>query len=162
MDFYINELFELPIHYYGISVAIALALILAKRKTVLALLMGYSFWILAAIVINRESTNNVRYTLQLFWSYEVWEEQKWQIIANIIMFVPIGILAGTMWKYKAVVYGLFLSIVTETFQLVLYRGLFEFDDMVNNTIGTILGVLLIVGIKKLMKHHNQEKCNNEL
>ncbi len=155
MDFYINELFELPIHYYGISVAIALALILGKRKIALALLMGYSFLILAATVFIRVPSDNARYTLQLFWSYEVWEEQKWQIIANIIMFVPIGILAGTMWKYKAVVYGLFLSVLAEMLQLAFRRGLFEFDDMLNNTVGTFIGILLIVVMKKMMRKEKE-------
>ena len=54
--------------------------------------------------------------------------------------------------------GLLLSASIETIQLVSHRGLFEFDDIVHNTIGTAIGVglniLMIALGKKLPKKLN--------
>jgi len=36
-------------------------------------------------------------------------------------------------------------------QLVSFRGLFEFDDVIHNALGTALGVLLVLGLKRLLK-----------
>jgi glycopeptide antibiotics resistance protein len=39
----------------------------------------------------------------------------------------------------------------ELAQLVSFRGLFEFDDVMHNALGTALGVLLVLGIRRVMK-----------
>ena len=39
----------------------------------------------------------------------------------------------------------------ELTRLVNFRGLFEFDDVIHNALGTALGVLLVLGIRRLMK-----------
>ena len=39
----------------------------------------------------------------------------------------------------------------ELAQLVSYRELFEFDDVIHNTLGTVIGVLLVLGMRKLLK-----------
>ena len=39
----------------------------------------------------------------------------------------------------------------ELAQLVSFRGLFEFDDVMHNAIGTAIGVLLVLGMKWLLK-----------
>ena len=39
----------------------------------------------------------------------------------------------------------------ELAQLVSFRGLFEFDDVMHNDLGTAVGVLLVLGIRRVMK-----------
>ena len=39
----------------------------------------------------------------------------------------------------------------ELAQLVSFRGLFEFDDVIHNALGTAVGVLLALGMKWLVK-----------
>lgn len=36
--------------------------------------------------------------------------------------------------------GLLISVCIEVVQLVFHRGLFEFDDMFHNTLGTLIGI----------------------
>ena len=75
---------------------------------------------------------------------EVWNVQKGQIIANVIMFIPVGVLAGWMWTWKGLWFGVGLSCGVELLQLVTSRGLCEFDDVIHNAVGTVIGVGIVV------------------
>ena len=44
-----------------------------------------------------------------------------------------------------------ISVLIELAQLISYRGLFEFDDVIHNALGTALGVLLVLGLRQVMK-----------
>lgn len=97
----------------------------------------------------RDVANTIHYELALFWSYKVvWEEFSvtmwWEIVNNILLFVPMGVLLPLMFekcqKLRRVFLITFLSSFTiEACQLVFKIGLFEFDDMFNNTLGGCLG-----------------------
>ena len=39
----------------------------------------------------------------------------------------------------------------ELAQLISYRGLFEFDDVIHYALGTAMGVLLVLGMRRVMK-----------
>ena len=39
----------------------------------------------------------------------------------------------------------------ELAQLISCRGLFEFDDVIHNALGTAIGVLLVLGMRRLLK-----------
>ena len=39
----------------------------------------------------------------------------------------------------------------ELAQLLRFCGLFEFDDVIHNALGTAVGVLLVLGIRRLLK-----------
>ena len=39
----------------------------------------------------------------------------------------------------------------ELAQLLSFCGLFEFDDVIHNALGTAVGVLLVLGIRRLLK-----------
>lgn len=40
----------------------------------------------------------------------------------------------------ALISGFLLSVAIELIQLSFHRGLFEFDDMIHNTLGTVIGI----------------------
>lgn len=73
-----------------------------------------------------------------------------EIRDNILLFVPLGVLLSEMlhqrgrrtFGWKIVVLGFAVSLTVEMIQLVFKLGLFEFDDMFNNTIGTLAGRLI--------------------
>ena len=44
-----------------------------------------------------------------------------------------------------------ISVLIELAQLISYRGLFEFDDMIHNALGTAVGVLLVLGLRRLLQ-----------
>ncbi len=70
----------------------------------------------------------------------------WQILLNILLFVPLGILLainrGRSAKIK-VLTGFGLSFCIELCQLVFRLGLFEWDDILHNGAGCALGMLAV-------------------
>ena len=70
--------------------------------------------------------------------------QKEQILTNVIMFVPVGVLAGRIWRWKGLWVAAGLSVGIEILQLVTSRGLCEFDDVFHNMVGAIIGVGIII------------------
>lgn len=69
-----------------------------------------------------------------------------QIIHNILLYIPLGyLLPFTFCKLKpwqAIPIAVICSALTETTQLVFRIGLFEFDDMLHNTLGCVIGLLM--------------------
>ena len=100
----------------------------------------------------------------LFYSYkEAWNNfqvSEWRnIILNIFLFVPLGFLLPLGIKrlriwWKIYLAGVLLTLGIETLQFFLKRGIFDLDDMFNNTIGTMIGygcfavIMLIISIIK--------------
>ena len=65
-------------------------------------------------------------------------------LLNIALFFPFGVLLPfSFYKrlrwWQGLAMGLIASVIIEVLQLVLYRGLFEFDDMIHNGFGCMLG-----------------------
>lgn len=77
--------------------------------------------------------------------------QKIQIIANVIMFIPVGILAVWLWNWKGLLVGVDLNCVVELLQLVTSKGLCEFDDVFHNLVGTADGVSAVLVISILFR-----------
>ena len=76
--------------------------------------------------------------------------QKEQILTNVIMFVPVGVLAGRIWRWKGLWVAAGLSVGIEILQLVTSRGLCEFDDVFHNMVGAIIGVGIAMICRKLL------------
>lgn len=110
------------------------------KKLTVGLLIIYVIIILCVTVLFRKPFEGQHFQPQLFWSYEVWEVQNKQIIKNVLLFIPLGIIAGNLWKWKCILVGMGISLLVELLQLITARGLFEFDDIVHNTLGTLIGV----------------------
>lgn len=75
-------------------------------------------------------------------------------LGNIIMFMPIGFFTALLWKLsnkKVIAIGFFFSLLIESCQLFLTRGT-DIDDLILNTIGTILGLLLYKIMDKKFKN----------
>ncbi len=91
----------------------------------------------------------------------------WEILLNIALFVPIGALLPLASGRKrgiwlALVTGILISTSIEGLQLWLCRGLFEFDDIFDNTLGCVLGQAVIGNpvTYLLMKISVPPKCKN--
>ena len=72
-----------------------------------------------------------------------------QIIMNIVMYIPLGCLLPYSCrlfdkKRNVVLMAMASSSVIEFIQYVCGIGLFEIDDILNNTFGAIIGVLVYV------------------
>ena len=77
--------------------------------------------------------------------------QRGQIIANVIMFVPVGMLTGLLWRWRGLWFAAGLSVGIEILQLITARGLCEFDDIFHNMIGAVIGVGIVMIGRKLFR-----------
>lgn len=71
----------------------------------------------------------------------------------MVLFVPIGGMTAMLLKKKvwlAVVFGLLLSASIEVTQVITHRGLFEFDNISHNTLGSVLGVVLFLILRRFL------------
>lgn len=118
------------------------------KKPSLGLLVGYAFLILAETVFIRKPFTGEHLKLELFWSWRAWKVQKNQILTNVVMFIPVGLIAGWLWKWKGLWGATGLSLLIEVLQLVSGRGLCEFDDVIHNGLGAALGIVIIVLVAK--------------
>ena len=123
---------------------VVIILAVLSKKLTIGLFIGYVLVILGETVIFRTPTTRLHFQPQLFWSYNVWDIQKEQIIANVLAYIPLGLLAGRLWKWKGILAGIGLSITSELFQLITSRGLCEIDDALNNSFGTLIGVSIYI------------------
>ena len=76
------------------------------------------------------------------------------IIGNIIMFMPMGFLLPLLFSNldslkKTVAIGFGTSLLIEFTQLFLIRST-DVDDLMLNTLGTMLGYLVFLAFKKLL------------
>lgn len=70
------------------------------------------------------------------------------MIANAIMFIPVGVIAGWMWKWKGLWFAIGLSFKVEILRFMTSRGLMEFDDVIHNCLGAAVGVGTVMIIKR--------------
>ena len=120
------------------------------KKPSLGFLISYSFLVLTETVLIRKPFIGEHTKLELFWSWKQWNVQKEQILTNVAMFIPIGALAGWLWKWKGLWFAAGLSLLVEVLQLVSSRGLLEFDDVMHNIIGAVVGVWIVKAVGKTM------------
>ena len=133
------------------------------KKYFLYVLFGIYIAIVVWItIINRENGDN-RATLTPFWEYMMviknqWRmNYTWQIVGNIALFIPLGFMFPFLPKFhsikcaKVLLFGLCLSVFIELTQYVTGRGMSEFDDVFNNTFGTVIGYSLYKLFKRLFQ-----------
>ncbi|MDO5547847.1 MAG: VanZ family protein [Eubacteriales bacterium] len=130
----------------------------AAAAFVLLLYLGIVF---GSTVFTRTATIR-RYELIPFWSWkEVVVSHDWALLQenllNCILLFPMGILLPMMFNRRirtrtSFFMGVLISAAIELCQLIFMRGLFEWDDMIHNGLGCMLGsVIGNIILKKLSK-----------
>lgn len=152
---YVFALLDIPWWYYLISLGIGSAIWFIWKRPSLGLLAGYSILVLAETVLIRNPFVGEHLKLELFWSWRAWDVQSGQIIANVVMFIPIGLLSGWFWKWKGAFVAVGMSVLIELLQLVSKTGLCEIDDVIHNSLGAVIGIVAVLLLKKLFL---KEKC----
>lgn len=121
------------------------------QRRLFPVLAIYICIVLGITVFNRLPSDNVKYNMELFWSYREAVSNRnlmREILLNYFLLLPFGIIGSFYLKRRWVVLlGLFLSTTIELTQFFMRRGLFEFDDIIGNTLGVVIGV----GIYSLIK-----------
>lgn len=120
-----------------------------KWMALYAVFICYIVVVIGATMLSRGGYWQNSKIQPLFYSYrEAWNSfsgTAWRnIILNILMFVPFGFLLPFLSKkfqaaWKTYLAGLTFTILIECTQLLLKRGIFELDDLMNNTVGAMIG-----------------------
>ncbi|MBQ4435193.1 MAG: VanZ family protein [Clostridia bacterium] len=87
-----------------------------------------------------------------------------QVYLNIMLFVPMGYLLPYVFAWfrakvavRPIIAGFVISFLIENIQLISRRGFYDIDDLVSNTLGTVLGVLLYIAVGYVVTHPNWRK-----
>lgn len=108
------------------------------RKGLVAI---YVVLILCITLFTRE-TGTQKLVLEPFW--EIKQGYWSDIVLNMLLFFPLGLLIG---KWKGIILGAGLSIIIELSQFLFHLGYCEIDDVLNNTVGTAIGVMIGIGVE---------------
>jgi hypothetical protein len=140
---YVFELLDISWWYYAIAVLLGVVAWRVWKRPCLGMLVGYAVLLLAETVLIRKPFIGQHFQPELFWSWRAWNVQRGQIIANVIMFFPVGLLVGCIWGWRGILVAAGLSVGIEILQLITARGLCEFDDVIHNCSGAVVGVLTV-------------------
>lgn len=120
-----------------------------KDVAILLLFSVYMTFLLGVTLFNRQSADSYRLELHPLWSYveTVYNGDQslgLQIFYNIVAFIPLGIflpfLSSRMRRPRNIlIAGALLSAAIECSQLIFKCGLCELDDVLDNTIGAVIG-----------------------
>ncbi len=122
-----------------------------KNRLIIIAFIIYIIAVLYITLLSREPTHRRRVLTPLWEYHKLLHEDShyWfqQITCNILMLVPFGAYLGYIFKrmtiIQAVVLGGAFSIFIELTQYFTRRGLLEFDDVLNNTLGAVIGFVFI-------------------
>ena len=121
-------------------------------------LLIYTGFILLATLFCRESMMQSIAAPFPLWSWvEVYQKKNigmlYDILLNILLFVPFGVLLKlTFRKIKVLVgwlVGFGFSMAIELCQLVFHLGLFEWDDMLHNSLGCLIGCAVALAVEAI-------------
>lgn len=114
----------------------------------------YIIVVLGATLGIRSSDYGGNINLHLFSSYiaafNSFSKVEWRnIILNILMFVPLGVISPLIFVkcrkfWVTYLVGFLSTVFLELIQLVTGRGIFELDDIFNNTLGCIIGYGIVM------------------
>jgi glucan phosphoethanolaminetransferase (alkaline phosphatase superfamily) len=125
------------------------------------LLIEYIFLLFCSTVIFRPTGETRQYDFHPFWSYDR-PELLVENIMNIIVFIPIVLLLGIVFKqmtwWKVLLIGCSISVTIEALQFWFMKGFSEVDDVMHNTEGCLIGWfmmkssrLMVQGCQNLLK-----------
>ena len=142
------------------------------QYSVSLLLIEYIFLIFCSTVFFRTTSESRKYDFQPFWSYQAIQDGREDLLAenimNVVVFVPVGLMLGSLLRVKGsstreatksmtwlmvAIIGCGISVTIESLQFFLMRGFSEVDDVMHNTLGCILGYILVKGSKLMVKGH---------
>lgn len=135
------------------------------RYSAALLLVEYIFLLFCSTVIFRATGETRQYDFHPFWSYDR-PELLVENIMNVVVFVPVGLMLGSFLRVKGsstseatksmtwlmvAIIGCGISVTIESLQFFFMRGFSELDDVMHNTVGCILGYIMVKGSRLVVK-----------
>ena len=137
-----NELYNNPCLVISSVFIVTIISCCLNKKGNIILLLIFLICIIYLTLMYRESAES-QAKLELFWSYKQFLKNnsvRVEILRNILLFLPLGtILYNIIPLKKVLLFPLFSSLLIEIIQYFFGVGLFEFDDIISNCIGSIIG-----------------------
>lgn len=121
----------------------------------------YLFLVAHITLLGRQPNPEPIFHLQLFWSYMTGSRELFtENILNMIMFVPFGIflydLPSRPIPFRRVLMtALLSSFAIEITQLIGRLGEFEFDDILHNTAGALIGYAVAKWICRKLNYNKK-------
>ncbi|MDQ2720063.1 MAG: VanZ family protein [Bacteroidota bacterium] len=79
-----------------------------------------------------------------------------EMILNVVIFVPLGLYAGILFKrwffFKILFLFFSISLIIEGLQFIFKLGAADITDIITNTLGGIIGFMIFELIEKLFKN----------
>lgn len=171
--YYLDLLYrEIPNVVYGgiLSVFILGAIVIFAllgwnrgwRTVARMMLVEIILLIYCSTFVFRQYAESYGYNYHPLWSYmAIRQEGKEiliaEIIMNVVVFLPVGLLMGCAYKsmrwLKVFLLGLCVSSSIEVMQFVFKRGFSEIDDILHNTLGCMIGFgIYRIGVLALKNH----------
>ena len=128
------------------------------RYSAILLLVEYVFLIFCSTVFFRATGEISKYDFHPFWSYKAIQDGRENLLAenimNVIVFIPVGMILGSLLKVKgswliALLIGCSISITIEALQFCFLKGFSEVDDVMHNTLGCIVGFMIVNGFRHI-------------
>lgn len=88
--------------------------------------------------------------IERFWNYrdQLGVSAFMNLFGNVIIFMPLGFLGAMASQHRSFIRttldGFLLSLIVEVFQLIAMVGRFDVDDLMLNTLGTMLGFVTFI------------------
>lgn len=128
------------------------------RKVSWWMFLNYLLMVLCFTIIFREEKNVAQISMKPIWEYySLNYNQIAEAILNVLLFMPLGLLAGAAIRRKRFLKTVGLccgiSVTIEILQLVLKKGVCNIDDVINNSAGCIVGCGLFLIIKLLCGYY---------
>ena len=131
------------------TLVLILSLFLSRQAN-LVLLLFYAIFILYMTLWNRDG--EPRAELELFWSYKQFLSSpslRLEILNNFWLFIPLGAVLERLLGRKGIIVCIALSVCIEVIQYHTGLGLAEFDDIISNGLGSLIGS--IMGRKRIAR-----------
>lgn len=129
-----------------------------NNRTIVSWVIFISYVLVVAqtAFFSREPGSRKKVSLVLFETWGNTFRMHSYFIENIIMFIPLGIFLPILfykmrrWQY-CMFTGFLCSSMIEIAQFVTQRGFLQMDDILTNTIGTLIGWATWRGISNILK-----------
>lgn len=95
------------------------------------------------------------------WDYGYFWSFTYNVVGNIVWFIPLGYLLPCVKKNWSFVHilcmGMMVSASIEMLQYICRTGITDIDDLIFNTLGTLIGYLFFKLCTKIKRFSNRDK-----
>lgn len=144
-----------------------------RNSVVWFILSVYIAVMSVTVFLSREPGSRQGIDMTLFGTWGITPQAHAFVIENVLLFVPFGILCpfavtptgrtsddtrsrGRIASRFTVLLGFIISVGIETVQLLTERGYCQLDDIVMNTLGSLVGYMIFLVIDRIFRGNDKK------